>query len=274
MRRHATIAVLLLVAAACSRAPDPGAPPAGKPPDVPVVAVAAGDPIEGERIATRVGCNGCHGPGGRGEIFMERPGLGRVVAPNLTQRRALYDDAGLEALLRHGRTHDGHLPFAMPIKMFQHLSDHEVRDITAWLRALPAVDNPELPATALDATVVAQLAEGTFPYLDDMKPDPDNRPPAARPAGGAALGRHLAFTTCGECHGWDLKGWEGDPAPSLLVVARAYSPEAFRRLMREGTTLAGGDSKPTGLMSAVARYRFKSMTDEEIDALHAFLVSQ
>ena len=90
---------------------------------------------------------------------------------------------------------------------------------------------------------------------------------------GVRCSGHLAFTTCGECHGWDLQGFEGDPAPSL-VVAKAYSREAFRRLMREGTTLAGGESTPTGLMSSVARYRFNSMTDVEIDALHAFLVAQ
>jgi cytochrome c553 len=106
-----------------------------------------------------------------------------------------------------------------------------------------------------------------------MKPDPGNRAPAERPAAGVALGRHLAMTTCTECHGWDLNGWEGDPAPSL-VVAKAYGPQAFRTLMREGTTLAGGDSKPTGLMSGVARYRFASMTDAEIDALKQYLDSR
>ena len=271
MRLPYLLSVLMLALAGCSRAPDP--PPASAA-IAQVAQPLVGDPVEGKRVATRVGCNGCHGPDGGGEVFMEWPEVGRVVAPNLTQRRTLYDDAGLEALIRQGRTHDGHLPLAMPIKMFQHLSDREVRDITAWLRGLPAVDNPELPATALAPQVVAQLADGTFPYLDDMKPDPGNRPPVAPPAGGVALGRHLALTSCVECHGPDLKGWEGDTAPSPLVAAKAYDLEAFRRLMRKGITAAGGESKPTGLMSGVARYRFNAMTDEEIDALHAFLVSQ
>ena len=274
--RAALLVLSLLAILACSRTPEPAAQGAAQvPAKAPAPpAVAAGDPVEGERIAYRVGCNGCHGEGGQGEVFQDNELLGRVVAPNLTQRRALYDDAGLEALLRQGRTHDGHVPLAMPIKMFQHLSDQEVRDITAWLRALPAAENPELPAGALKPEILAAIADGSFPWLDDMKPDPGQRPPAVRPAGGVALGRHLAFTSCGECHGWDLKGWEGEPAPSLLLVAKAYSPEAFRRLMREGVTAAGGDSQPTGLMSRVARYRFRSMTDEEIDALHAFLASQ
>lgn len=256
--------------AGCARVPEP-VPQAAA--EAPLPALPAGDPVEGERVATRVGCNGCHGPGGRGEVFQEVPGMGRLVAPNLTRRRELYDDAGLEALLRQGKTHDGHLPLGMPIKMFQHLSDQEVGDIAAWLRALPVLDNPDLPETELAPQVIAQIEDGTFPWLEDLVPDPGNRPPAAPPAGGPALGRHLAFTTCGECHGWDLNGWEGESAPSL-VVAKAYGPEAFRALMREGVTLAGGDSKPTGLMSSVARYRFGSMTDEEIDALKQYLDSR
>jgi mono/diheme cytochrome c family protein len=263
----------LFFLAACAREPEATAQVAAAAHPVVAAPVPAGDPVEGGRVATRVGCNGCHGKDGQGEVFMDRPELGRVVAPNLTQRRELYDDAGIEALLRHGTTHDGHLPFGMPIQMFQHLSDREVRDITAWLRALPAIDNPALPATALNPKVLAQLEDGSFPYMDDMKSNPDTRAPAVRPAGGKALGEYLAFTTCSECHGWDLNGWEGDPAPSL-VVAKAYGPDAFRKLMREGTTLAGGDSKPTGLMSGVARYRFSSMTDAEIDALKQYLDSR
>ena len=203
---------------------------------------------------------------------MERPELGRVVAPNLTQRRTLYDDAGLEALIRHGRTHDGHLPFAMPIKMFQHLSDREVRDITAWLRVLPAVDNPELPDGKWSDEVVRQVRDGTFPYLDDMRPDPGNRPLVAPPVEPLALGKHIAMTSCGECHAWDLNGWPGDSAPSL-IVAKAYTPEHFARLMKTGVTSAGTESK-TGLMSQMGRQRFHVLTDAEVSALKLYLDSR
>ena len=61
----------------------------------------------------------------------------------------------------------------------------------------------------------------------------------------------------------------GDDAPSL-VVAKAYTPEAFRRLMRTGEVAAGGKSK-TGFMSEVAAYRFSVMTDAEVAALKAYL---
>jgi cytochrome c553 len=262
--RIATLLLLLLLAA-CNREPLPASAPAIAIEPAP----PPGDPIEGLRVATRVGCNGCHGAKGAGEVFMENPELGRIVAPNLTQRRALYDDAALAALLREGRTHDGHVPWGMPIKMFQHLSDREVRDITAWLRGLPAVDNPALPAGKWSEDLVRTTRDGTHPWLPDMVPDPGNRPPSMPPSSGPALGRHLAMTTCTECHGWDLNGWEGDPAPSL-VVAKAYTLEQFTRLMRTGEIAAGGKSK-TGMMSGVAAYRYPVMTDEEITALKAFL---
>jgi len=263
MRITTLLPLLLLVA--CSPASSPSAVPSAAMEPVP----PPGDPVEGLRVATRVGCNGCHGANGGGEVFQENPELGRIVAPNLTRRRALYDDGALAALLREGRTHDGHVPWGMPIKMLQHLSDREVRDIIAWLRALPAVDNPTLPEGRWSDRLIETTRDGTHPWLPDMKPDPGNRPPAAPPSSMQALGRHLAMTTCTECHGWDLNGWEGDPAPSL-IVAKAYTLEQFTRLMRTGEVAAGGKSK-TGMMSGVAAYRYKDLTDEEIAALKAFL---
>ena len=200
---------------------------------------------------------------------METEAFGRIVAPNLTQRRDVYDDAALAALLREGRTHDGHVPWGMPVKMFQHLSDREVRDILAWLRALPAVANPDLPAGQWSEALAKSTADGSHPWLGDMLPDAGNRPDAAPPVERLALGRHLALTTCSECHGWDLNGFEGDETPSL-VVAKAYTEEAFIKLMRTGEVAAGGKST-SGLMSEVAAWRFNAMTDDEIRALKAYL---
>ena len=268
MRTPALVVLALL--AACGKAPAPDA----KPPIATVPETPKSDPVEGMRVAKRVGCTGCHMDDGRGGGFdVESPGGDRVVAPNLTKRRSLYDDAGLAALLHEGRTHDGHRAFGMPIFMFQHLSDQEVRDVTAWLRALPAIDNADLPDTTLSAETVQKLKDGTHPYNDDDKPDPGNRPPALRPTEPLALGRHLALTSCSECHGRDLNGWgPDDPAPSL-VVAKAYTPDKFSRLMRTGEIAAGGKSK-TGFMSEVARDRFAILTDAEIAALKLYLDSR
>lgn len=228
-----------------------------------------GDRVEGLRVATRVGCNGCHGKDASGKVFQEDKEQGRIVAPNLTQRRTVYDDAGLAALLHEGKTHDGHFPWGMPILMFQHLSDREVRDITAWLRAIPAVDNPDLPAGKWSGALSKSIADGTNPWLEDMKADPGNLPLAAPPTDPLALGRHLAMTSCPECHGRDLNGFEGDDAPSL-IVAKAYTPENFARLMRTGITASGKESA-SGLMTQMGRNRFPAMTDNEVKALKLYL---
>lgn len=267
MRTPVLAAALLL--AACGKPPAPEAPAAAV-----AVAVPEGDRVEGARVARRVGCDGCHAEGGKGGGFdVTTPEGDRVVAPNLTVRRALYDDAGIARLLHEGKTHDGHLPFGMPIKQFQHLSDREVRDITAWLRALPAVDNPGLAESRITPATMKQLLAGTHPYSGDEKPDPGNAPPAERPTEALALGHHIAMTSCTECHGWDLNGFPGGDAPPL-VVAKAYTPEKFTRLMRTGEVAAGGKSK-TGFMSGIAAYRFApTLTDAEISALKLYLDSR
>ena len=117
--RHLSLFVLLSVAA-CAKAP----PQDTAIPAVAAAAVPPGDPVEGARVARRVGCDGCHAEGGKGGgMDIRTPQGDRIVAPNLTERRARYDDRALALLLRQGKTHDGHVPVGMPIKMLQHLSD-------------------------------------------------------------------------------------------------------------------------------------------------------
>lgn len=268
-------AIVCMVMAACSRTPAPVDAPAtemavGATQPVPVT----GDPVEGLRIANRVGCTGCHERDGRGGGFdIKTPAGDRVVAPNLTKRRTLYDDAGLAALLHEGKTHDGHRPFGMPIFMFQHLSDRDIRDITAWLRSIPDVNNPGLAETKLTPITMKQLQDGTHPYSGDDKPDPGNRPLGERPAEPLALGRYLALTSCSECHGRDLDGWGPDDPTPGLVVAKAYSSDHFARLLRTGMAATGKETA-TGFMSKTARWRFSGLTDAEIGALKQYLDSR
>lgn len=267
MRTIVLISLAMLVG--CGKTPAPRvATPAPA-----VAGIPKGDPAEGLRVATRVGCNGCHAADGGGKVFDDDAEQGLIVTANLTRKRELYDDAAFAALLREGKTHDGHVPWGMPIKMLQHLSDREVRDIVAWVRSLPAIDPAGVPEGKWSATLAKAVAEGAHPWLPDMKPDAGNKPPSTPPVEPLALGRHIALTSCSECHGWDLDGFEGDDAPSL-VVAKAYTPEAFARLMRTGVTASGRESK-TGLMSRMARDRFApSLTDAEISALKLYLDSR
>lgn len=263
MQNRTLIFILTCVLAACVKVPDSSAPA--------IVAEPVGNRIEGLRVATRVGCNGCHTKTGAGKVFVEQVGKFRLVAANLTEKRALYDDGALEGLIRHGKTHDGHFPLGMPIKMFQYLSDQEILDITAWLRALPAVGNADLPDGILSDEIKSQLKAGTFPH-DDFLPDPIVQSSEKVPTEALALGKHLAMTSCPECHGPDLNGFPGDDTPSL-VVAKAYTHENFSRLMKTGILSNGKESK-SGLMTGVGRKRFSVMSDVEVRALKAYLDSR
>lgn len=264
---------LALLLAACS---GPAEPPSAVGVPAPATAAARAatlpeppDPNEGLRVARRVGCTGCHGEDGAGKELWSQPDRFTVRSANLTEKRDLYSDEGLHALIGEGRTHDGHAPFGMPVFMLQRMSVRERADVIAWMRGLPEVANPTLQPTWLSAEVRRRIEERTLPE-DDYLPDPGITAPGERPTEPLALGEYLAMTSCTECHGRDLRGWSpDDPAPSL-VVAKAYSPDDFRRLMREGLVASGGPSK-TGFMTAVAKQRFAGLHDAEIDALKAWL---
>jgi mono/diheme cytochrome c family protein len=270
----ALMALLACLMAGCARAPEPVAAVALATPVAAPVAAPVGDPVEGLRVATRVGCNGCHDKDGSGSELWEDKGKYHLYSPNLTEKRELYDDAGLKAFLREGRTHDGHVVLGMPIVMFQHLSDREIRDITAWLRSLPAVADGEKESTWISPEVAKQLQAGTFQDAIDWGAHAGVSGPEAPPTDTLALGKHLAMTTCVECHGPTLDGWsreEEEPPP--LIVAKAYSAANFMRLMRTGITAAGTKSK-SGLMSAVGKGRASAMTDDEVRALKYYLDSR
>ncbi|HET8690757.1 MAG TPA: cytochrome c [Steroidobacteraceae bacterium] len=224
-----------------------------------------GDAAEGARLAAIIGCTGCHGAdmAGRRSCY-EQPGRYRFHCPNVVEARTRYTDRDLVVLLRHGRKLDGALVDFMPWDMYAQLTEQDLANVIAFVRALPAVEKPVLPKTEYAWSTRLAILRGEYPYVNDLA-DYDTNPRE----GAAERGRYLASIACPECHAPDLNGYEGDSAPSLLI-AKAYSAEAFATLMRTGRTLAGTDSA-TGLMSSVARWRFAHFTDEEIGALKAYL---
>jgi mono/diheme cytochrome c family protein len=233
------------------------------PPEV--VVPSGGDAAEGARLAAIVGCTGCHGDdmAGRANCY-EEPGRFRFNCPNVVEARNRYSDRDLVILLRHGRKLDGALVDFMPWDMYAHLTGHDLASILAFVRALPAVRKPVQPPTEYAWATRLAILRGDYPYVNDLA-DYDTRPRE----GAVERGRYLASIACPECHAPDLNGYEGDSAPNLLI-AKAYSPEAFATLLRTGKTLAGTNSA-SGLMSSVARQRFSHFTDDEIGALKAYL---
>jgi len=194
----------------------------------------------------------------------EEPGRLSLVCPNVTQVREQYDDADLVKLLRYGRKRNGALVDFMPWDMYARLSDQDMGNVLAFVRTAPAVHGPPLPASTYSLVTRVQMLWGEYPLPVNL-----DRYDSTPLSGQVERGRYLASIACPECHAPDLRGFQGDDAPNL-IVAKAYSAAAFTKLLREGITVDGGESR-SGLMTMMARTRFKFFRQEEIEALKAYL---
>jgi mono/diheme cytochrome c family protein len=219
---------------------------------------------EGGRLALAIGCRGCHGPNGNGELLADIPGVIRVATPALAPAVARYSDAELARLIHHGVKRDGRGVYVMPIDGHSRLADADVARILGWLRSLKP--------SAADRTDTLRFGPlGRFAILKgDIRQEVIERPmaPTGRPADS---GRYIAETVCAGCHSLaePRKPHVGDkPVPALLDVGPAYDLPAFRTLLRTGK---GRSPRDLGLMKRVAQNDLSHLTDDEIAALHAFL---
>ena len=222
---------------------------------------------EGQRLATIRGCyDDCHGKQLNGGVWIDEPMLARVVAPNLTQVASHFTDAELELVIRHAVRPNGKSTLGMPSSMFYHLSDEDLGAIIAFIRAAPVTEGP---ATEIRLGPLARLGLVLGKYIPQARLIDHDAPRIAvrDTSDHMAFGKYLALTSCSECHGTDLKGSTAMSSPDL-VIAAAYSDDAFARLMRTGIAL--GD-RELATMSGVARRRFAHFTDGEIRALHDYL---
>ena len=241
--------------------------------DVASTAVAVptdGTAIErGRHVALTRGCLDCHGDQLEGQVFFDEPHVARLIAPNLTKVARERSAAELERAIRHGVNADGRTVRGMPSNIFYQLSDEDLGDLVAFLRASPVVER-ELPDTEVRLLGRVGLATGKFRLAAELvdAAEPRRAVDAADPL---ALGRYVAATTCTECHGDDLRGNPEFkvPTPDLAIVA-GYTPEQFRDLMRHGRSAW---NRPLDLMKRVAVARFAHLTDAEVEALHAYLGS-
>lgn len=218
----------------------------------------------GERISRVFGCfDGCHGADMEGSVFIDSPLIGRIIAPNLTAALDRYSHTELEAIVRQGVRPDGSSVFGMPSAAFSRMSDQDLSAILSFIAKYPKQDldlgNSEYGMMARILMVTGEVwpeaaAADVAPWREGFRQDP------------LQLGEYLAILACAECHGQTLEGDEG--FTPHLAIARAYSPEAFSRLMATGVGLSDRD---LGLMSKVAQARFSHLTDAEVQALHAYL---
>lgn len=253
-----------LILAACSN-------PQSPPPPAPSIQFdrASADLIEhGRRVATVLGCNGCHAANLQGEDWSD-PEYGTLWTSNLTQALPGYTDAQLEATIRGGRRPDGSELWEMPSHIFAQLSADDMAAIIAFLRSNPPAGSVH-PRPSFKAPALAEIEAGTFKSSVTAVAQAD----AAQPPDlgqDVALGRYLARITCAECHNLDLRGGTpypgAEPRPDLRMVT-AYDAAQFDHLMKTGTAI--GD-RELGLMGEVARGRFTHFTDHERQAVHRYL---
>jgi cytochrome c5 len=211
------------------------------------------DPVvHGKRLATVLGCNGCHGAAMTGEDWSE-PGFAKIWTSNLTRAAPRYTDAQLARAITGGVRFDGSALWEMP----------------SHLRSAP-VAGVEHPRPMLEKGARDEIAKGLYrSSRDEVARVGRVSPPDVGPA--YAVGRMIARATCAECHGLDLRGgmpYPGAAARPDLRIAAGYDAAQFKQLLQTGIAIGGRD---VGLMGQVARGRYKHLTDGERAALLDYL---
>lgn len=226
---------------------------------------------DGPRQLKVMGCISCHGEGLRGDLLFSEAGVATIHAPNLTLIAAKASDQQLARALRQGIGIDGRPLFAMPSAQYSRMTDAEVAAIIGAIRALP-VGGKQVPPVSVGVKGRIGIALGKFRSQPELIAHyRDNMPADLGPA--FARGRHLAMINCSECHGPTFAGSQVKPGVNSpdLIVAGGYDLPEFKRLMRTGVPTG---NRKLGMMGDIARADFSHMTDDEIEAIHAYLVER
>ncbi len=225
------------------------------------------------------GCVHCHGADLGGDVLVDEPLVMRLTAPNLTLGHggvlAQYDNAALEAAIRHGVAPDGRVLRFMPSHEYAGMADDQLVAIIAYMRAQPPVDRILPPMrvgpVGRALAVAGQLA--LFPYY---RIDHDKRAPLVAPTGATVEhGAYLA-AGCAGCHGATLGGGKIPGAPPDWPAASNLTPTGigtwsetdFIRTMRTGINPSGH-----ALHEAMPWKQIGGMTDEELIALRLYLAT-
>jgi mono/diheme cytochrome c family protein len=256
------VSALLLMTAACAKAPEQAAAeePAQISFDGAAVTQASAKVAHGDRLMSVLGCRGCHTASLQGQQFYE------LYASNLTREVPKYSDDQLRQLIRRGVHPAGREVWGMPSEIFQHLSDADLAASIAYLRTLEPAGAPTGKPLPFEPEIKKLIAEGKLmPAAQWVRKAKSELPADAGEQ--RALGRYITMVTCAECHGPKLKGTPGDTPD--LVVASAYSREEFEKLMTTGVPTGGRKLKE--LMADVSKNRFSRLTRHERDVLYAYL---
>ena len=146
---------------------------------------------------------------GAGWFMEEAPGLGKIVAPNITPDRETgiggWTDDEIARAIREGVSRDGTALFPMmPYETYRDMSDEDLASVVVYLRTVPAVRNP-LARTSLE-----------FPLsrIVNTIPRPVDAPVSDAPA--ASRGAYLVkLAECRTCH---TPATQGEPVPGMAYA--------------------------------------------------------
>lgn len=193
-----------------------------------MAATAPADIAEGARLARITGCIRCHGAQGR--VLVDRIGIGRVIAPALSEVADQGSDEQLARAIRHGLSVGAQPLDVMPVAAYNRMADQDIARLVGWMRTSTIAAKDRIGG--LQPGLVRRLAMliGGFPSeVTSAGGQPRLRPVAAGP--------YLATIACTTCHALDhdRAAPPGDViAPALAPAVMRYDAEAMRRLLRTG----------------------------------------
>jgi cytochrome c553 len=233
----------------------------------------------GERQVKIRDCKACHNDQMQGKIFIDDPNLGRVIAPNLTRgkgsRTLHYTNQDWVRSIRHGINPAGKPLKIMPSEVFYSLSNQDLGNIIAYLKALPPVDS-DLPENNIKPLARVLTTFNVIPLLPAEKIN-HQAPIQETVLVGATseYGKYLTMT-CSGCHRPDFKGGEnfepGHPPVANITPGGnlgKWSEEQFKQVLRTGVTPEGKKLNPKFMPWTMT----KDMTDDELKAIYLYLKS-
>jgi mono/diheme cytochrome c family protein len=236
----------------------------------------------GEHVAAIKGCNDCHGENYGGNVVVDDPGLGRLVAPNLTAgkgglltRHGSFSDVDYIRAIKHGIGKNGKTLKLMPSYEYNPLSKKDLGALIAYLKSRPPVDN-EAPSTELKPLAIVLTNFDKLPLvvaekIDHTAQSPDEVVPEISPS----YGKYVAMS-CTGCHRENYKGGDAlipgsPPVPNITATGSVgkWTEAQFTETLRTGVTPEGKKLDQRVMPWPMA----KKFTDTEMKALYTFLKS-